>query len=279
MRDHIALCKPRIALLVVVTALFGFTVAGGERGPLLWWTLLGTGLAACACGALNQWMELVPDALMKRTAGRPLPAGRLSPGEALAFGVLLALAGLAVLSWKSGPLPCAVTAATLFLYVAVYTPLKRVTPHATWVGAAAGATAPLVGWAAAKGALPVQAWVLFFIQFLWQIPHFLALFWMYREDYARAGFKVMPVVDPRGGVTSAQIALHSFSVLPASLLPGFCGMAGPAYSVGALALGAAYLGVGMKASWTMADPDNRRLFRASLAYLPALFGMLLIGGV
>jgi protoheme IX farnesyltransferase len=272
MLDYLTLTKPRITLLVMATTAFGFKLAGG--GDMSWSLLAGVGLASAACGTLNQWIERDLDGKMTRTAKRPLPAGRVDPRAALAYGLVLAASGLLLLDG----LPRLLTAFTLVAYLLAYTPLKRLTPQSTWVGAAAGATPPLIGWAAATGTLPPQAWALFGIQFLWQIPHFLALFWLYREDYARAGFQVMPVVDPKGGSTAAQIALHSFTVLPASLAPSFIGMAGPGYGLAALALGTAYLGLGMRASWTMSNLDNRRLFLASLAYLPTLFTMLMIGG-
>ncbi len=279
MKDYLTLAKPRIAVMVMATAALGFLLSGAEADARIWWTVLGAGLSSGACGALNQWLEKRVDGLMKRTSGRPLPAGRLSENSALAFGVILAAAGLGILWFCSGRLPCAITALTIFSYVALYTPLKQVTPHTTWIGAAAGAAPPLIGWAAGVGSLSIQAWALFTIQFLWQIPHFLALFWLYREDYARAGFRVMPVVDPAGGLTAAQIAVHSLTVLLASLMPIFLGMAGVRYGIGALLLSTAFLGLGLRASWTLAPTDTRRLFLASLAYLPILFVMLLIGGV
>ena len=279
MKDYLSLSKPRIALLVMLTAAMGYTIAGGEGGSALWWTVLGTGLASGACGALNQALEGAQDALMDRTKKRAVAAGRVTVGQAAAYGVALGVAGLLLL-WKGvNPLACALTAATVFLYVALYTPLKRVTPQTTWIGAAAGAAPPLIGWAAARGSLAPQAWVLFGIQFLWQIPHFLALFWMYRKDYERAGFQVAPVVDPAGGLTAAQIAVHSFTVLPMALAPVFFGMAGKGYGFAALALSTGYLVLGARASWTLAAADTRRLFLASLAYLPLLFASLLIGGV
>jgi protoheme IX farnesyltransferase len=279
MKSYLALAKPRIALMVVLTTALGYALAGGASDWKMLWTLVGTGLSACACGALNQLLEIEQDGRMKRTSKRPLPAGDLSPRQALAFGLATAFLGLGTLRLLSGRLAFDVTAFTLVAYVLFYTPLKMITPQTTWIGAAAGATPPLVGWAAAAGDLPLRAWALFAIMFLWQIPHFLALFWTYREDYARAGFKTAPVVDPRGGLTAAQIAIHSLSVLPVSLLPVFLGMAGLKYGAGALVLSTAYLLLGLKASWTLAALDTRRLFLASLAYLPILFGMLLIGGV
>jgi heme o synthase len=279
MRDFLALAKPRIALMVVVTAALGFWLAGGRGQATLFWTLLGAGLSAGACGALNQWLEADADALMARTKNRPLPAGRVSRASAGLYGFALAAAGLGVLWAKSNGPVFGLTLATLLLYVAAYTPLKKVTPQTTWLGAAAGATPPLIGWAAATGTLPPKAWVLFAIQFLWQIPHFLAMFWIHRRDYARAGFKVMPVVDPAGGLTAIQIAVHSLSMLIASVLPSLCGMAGPRYGLAILVAGSAYMVLGMKASWTLALVDTRRLFLASLAYLPLVFGLLLWGGV
>ena len=182
--------------------------------------------------------------------------------------------------WAAGGATAALlTAATIALYVLVYTPLKKVTPQTTWIGAAAGATSPLIGWAAAGGPLDERAFTLFAIQFLWQIPHFLALFWIYREDYARAGFKVMPVVHPGGGTTAIQIAIHSFTLLPATIAPALVGLARPGYAIGAFAVSGSFLLLGLRASWTMTVADNRRLFLASLAFLPLIFGMILFGGV
>lgn len=279
MKDYISLAKPRIALLVMITAALGYSVAGGAADAGMLWVVLGTGLASGACGALNQALEGAQDALMERTKSRAVAAGRIPAWTAAAYGATLAAMGLALLYKGVGLLPCALTGITIFLYVALYTPLKRVTPQTTWIGAAAGAAPPLIGWAAARGSLAPQAWVLFGIQFLWQIPHFLALFWMYRKDYARAGFQTAPVVDPAGGLTAAQIAMHSFTVLPMALAPVFFGMAGKGYGFAALLLSTGYLLLGARASWTLAAADTRRLFLASLAYLPLLFASLLIGGV
>lgn len=279
MKDLLALSKPRISLLVSLTAALGWAVAGGRMTLAFWGLLAGVTLASAACGALNQYLERAEDALMRRTRTRPLPMGRLAPRTALVFGLVLAAAGPALVWLAAGRLAAGLTALTIALYVLAYTPLKKVTPQTTWVGAAAGAMPPLIGWAGAAGGLDARAWALFGIQFLWQVPHFLALFWMYRDEYAAAGFKVMPVVHPDGGTTAIQIALHSFTLLPATLLPVYLGMAGKAYGLPALLVSTAFLGLGMKASWTMAVPDTRRLFLASLAYLPLIFGMLLFGGV
>ncbi|MDE2491529.1 MAG: heme o synthase [Elusimicrobia bacterium] len=279
MRAYLALAKPRIAAMVAVTAAFGWAMAGGKATPAFFVMLAGVTLASAACGALNQRLERVEDSLMRRTRARPLPTGRISPRAALVFGLSLSAAGPLLVWLAAGLLPAALTAGTIALYVLGYTPLKKVTPQTTWLGAAAGATPPLIGWAAAAGTLGPKAWALFGIQFLWQIPHFLALFWIYREDYARAGFKVLPVVHPDGGTTAAQIALHSFTLLPATLLPVLLGMAGLPYAVCALSVGVVFLVLGLRTSWTLENVDARRLFLASLAYLPLIYGMLYFGGV
>lgn len=279
MRNWLALTKPRIALMVALTAGLGWALAGGRATPAFWLMILGVTLASAASGTLNQRLEIAEDGLMNRTKGRPLPRGLVSPSGALAFGLVLASAGPALVWAASGRLAAGLTALTIALYVLAYTPLKKITPQTTWIGAAAGAMPPLIGWAAAAGSLSPKAWALFGIQFLWQIPHFLALFWIYREEYARAGFKVMPVVHPDGGTTAIQIAIHSFTLLPAVLLPVFLGMAGLSYAVSALVVGTVFLGLGLRASWTLAVVDARRLFLASLAFLPLIFGMLFFGGV
>lgn len=278
-KDFLQLAKPRIALMVGLTTWLGWALAGGTASPSLFFVLLGASLAAAACGALNQRMEIVEDGLMNRTRNRPLPTGRVSPRAALIFGLSLSFAGTLLVCAAGGLMAGALTAATIVLYVLVYTPLKKVTPQTTWIGAAAGATSPVIGWLAAGGPLDRRAFVLFAIQFLWQIPHFLALFWIYREDYARAGFKVMPVVHPDGGTTALQIAIHSFTLLPATIAPALVGLARPGYAIGAFAVSGSFLLLGLRASWTMSLVDNRRLFLASLVFLPLIFGMLLFGGV
>lgn len=279
MRNYVQLAKPRISLMVALTTWLGWALAGGTATASLFLVVLGAALAAAACGALNQRLEIVEDGLMNRTKNRPLPTGRVTPRAALAFGLVLAAAGSALVWAAGGALAGALTIATIVLYVLVYTPLKKVTPQTTWIGAAAGATSPLIGWVAAGGPLDARAFTLFAIQFLWQIPHFLALFWIYREDYARAGFKVLPTSHPDGGTTSLQIAIHSFTLLPATIAPALVGLAKPGYAIGAFAVSGSFLLIGLRASWTMTVADNRRLFLASLAFLPLIFGMLLFGGV
>ena len=277
MKDYLVLVKPRISMLVAVSTAVGYRMAGGSDWTLLTLTLIGTFLASASAGALNQYLERDADALMTRTKNRPLPAGRLKPGEVLFFGIACGAWGIALLAMTVNALAAVLAALTLTLYVALYTPLKRVTPQSTWVGAVSGAIPPMIGWAAAAGELALGAWLLFGIQMIWQIPHFHALFWLYREDYARAGFRFTPVLDPEGGSTRVQIAIHSFSLLIASMLPTYFGVAGLAYGYGALMIGSAFLLLGLKASWTMADKDLRRLFFASLAYLPAVFILILVG--
>jgi len=278
-KDFIQLAKPRIALMVALTTWLGWALAGGTATWSLLSVLIGASLAAAACGTLNQCMERREDGLMNRTKNRPLPTGRVSPLSALIYGLALAVIGPALVWAAGGALAAGLTLATIVLYVLVYTPLKKVTPQTTWIGAAAGATSPVIGWVAAGAPLDARAFTLFAIQFLWQIPHFLALFWIYREDYARAGFKVMPVVHPDGGTTAIQIAVHSFTLLPATIAPALVGLARPEYAIGAFAVSGSFLLLGLRASWTMSILDNRRLFLASLVFLPLIFGMLLFGGV
>jgi protoheme IX farnesyltransferase len=279
MKSYLQLAKPRIALMVALTTWLGWALAGGTATPSLFFVVLGASLAAAACGALNQRLEIVEDGLMNRTKNRPLPTGQVTPRAALIYGLALAALGTGLVWAAGGAVAGALTLATIVLYVLVYTPLKKVTPQTTWIGAAAGATSPVIGWVAAGAPLDRRAAVLFAIQFLWQIPHFLALFWIYREDYARAGFKVMPVVHPDGGTTAVQIAIHSFTLLPATIAPALVGLARPEYALGAFAVSGSFLLLGLRASWTMTVKDNRRLFLASLAFLPAIFVLLLIGGV
>lgn len=274
MRDYLALTKPRITLMVVMMAALGYFFAGGRAGALLAWTLLGTALASASTGVLNQYWERDSDALMDRTRKRPLPAGRVNARRALVLGLAAATAGTGVLWLKVNGLAAALAAFTIVSYILMYTPLKKVTPQCTWIGSVSGAIPPLIGWAAAAGSLGLGAWLLFAIQFVWQIPHFLALFWIYREDYARAGFKVMPVVDPDGWITGLQLALHSFSLLLASLLPAILGVSSVNYGIAAFILGAAFMALSLRASLTMETADVRRLFKATLFYLPAVFTLL-----
>jgi protoheme IX farnesyltransferase len=263
------LVKARLSGLVVLTTAAGFYL--GSPGPVDWGraahTLVGTGLLAAGAAALNQYLERDTDALMERTRERPLPAGRVSPAAALVFGGVCALLGLAWLVWWTPLVAAALGALTLALYLGLYTPLKRVSTLNTIVGAVPGALPPLIGWA------------LFALQFFWQVPHFLAIAWLYREDYARAGLKMLPVVDPAGERTGLQSIGHTLGLLTASLSPVALGLAGPAYLLGALALGGAMLGLAVRFARRLDRGAARGLFLASIVYLPAVLGLMVLDRV
>jgi heme o synthase len=277
--DYVELVKPRITLMVVMTTFVGFVVA--QRGPLplgrLAATLLGTALVAAGSATMNMLLERRTDALMHRTRNRPLPAGRLRGAEALGWGLLLSAVGLAILFFRAGPLPAAVALATWTSYLFLYTPLKTRTSLATVVGALPGALPPVIGWTAATARLEPGAFVLFAIMFLWQIPHFLAIAWIYREDYARGGLPMLPVLDPEGRMTGRQAVANSLALTLISLTPAVAGLAGRLYVIGAALLGFAFTGVAVYAAVARSTPAARKLFLASLLYLPALFTLLLVG--
>lgn len=282
---YLELAKPRITFMVLVTAAAGFVLAHGALTPggagagfpwaLLLHALAGTGLVAASGSALNMVLEREHDGRMRRTAARPLPAGALDPDRALAFGVALGLAGLLWLALAANPLTAVLGAATLAAYVFLYTPMKRVSSLATVVGAAPGAMPPVMGWAAYTGELGPGAWALFGILFFWQLPHFLAIAWMYRADYARAGFPMLPVVEPDGGSTARQAVLWAAALVPLSLLPSVLGLAGWVYAAAALALGLGYLAASIGFGRARTAPAARRLLLASILYLPGILGALL----
>jgi heme o synthase len=285
--DLLALTKPRIVALVVLTAAAGYAMAlpfvalAVPRGTAeAWWllghALFGTALVAGGTSALNQVLERDVDARMRRTAARPLPAGRLGVAEATVFAWALAVLGLVELLLFVNALTALLAAATLLSYVFVYTPLKRRTHLATLIGAVPGALPIVGGWAAAGGTLDARAGSLFAILFLWQLPHFLALAWLYREDYARAGLHMLSVDDPGGAVTFRQAALNAVALVPATLVPVAQGMAHPAFAVAALALGAWLVARAVRAAREPTPKHARRLFTATLAYLPLLLGLLLL---
>lgn len=276
--DYWALTKPGITFMVGVTALAGFWMASrGTMDLMLVLHLLGgTLLSSAGAAALNMFMEREPDALMERTRNRPLPAGRLAPGEALAFGWALSLAGTAWLAIGTNLLTAALGAATIFSYLGLYTPLKRRSSLCTLVGALPGALPPVMGWAAASGKLEPAALSIFLVLFFWQLPHFLALAWMYREDYARAGQPMLPVAEPDGVSTGRQVVLQTMALLVASALPVWYGLAGPEYLAVALALGAGFLGFGIAFALDRTRARARRLFLASVTYLPLLLAALAI---
>jgi protoheme IX farnesyltransferase len=253
-------------------------MAGGDSSRLavVLATLAGTGLVAGGASAFNQLIERRTDGLMKRTRLRPLPDGRLGPPEAAIVAAALSLAGLLILAVGANPLAAAVALTTLLTYAVVYTPLKLRTSFATVVGAIPGALPPVIGWAAARGALSEGAWVLFGIVFLWQLPHFLAIAWIYRDDYAKAGFPMLPVIEPDGRSTGRQAALYAAALLPLSLAPTLLGMTGQVYFAGALVLTLAFAGLAVRFAATRSIPDARLLFFASIIYLPLLW-ILMIG--
>ncbi|MBI2155181.1 MAG: protoheme IX farnesyltransferase [Candidatus Rokubacteria bacterium] len=274
--DFLALTKPRVVVMVLVTTVVGYYLgsAGAADYLRLLHTLIGTALAAAGTLALNQFLEREVDALMERTRLRPLPDGRLQPIEALVFGALITTAGVLYLALVVGLLCGLVTAATVALYLFAYTPLKLKTPLCVVVGAIPGALPPVTGWVAAQGELGVGAWVLFGILFLWQLPHTLAIARLYREDYARAGIRLLPVVDPDGTSTERQIVTGCSALLAVGLLPTLIGLTGPVYFFGALSLGVGFLGCGMAQAVSRTVPAARRLLFASLLYLPTLLALM-----
>ena len=278
-QDFVALAKPRLNFLVVASALAGYTMAGGEMSnPIrLLSTIVGTGLVAGGASAFNQFIEREADGLMRRTRLRPLPDGRLQPRESLLFAAICSAGGLLILAAGANLLSATVALATLLIYAVVYTPLKRVSSLATVVGAIPGALPPVIGWAAARNDLAAGAWLLFGIVFLWQLPHFLAIAWIYREDYARAGFPMLPVIEPDGRSTGRQAVLYAAALLPLSLVPTLVGMTGTAYFAGALVLTLLFLGLTVKFARTRAVPDARLLFFGSIIYLPLLWILMIAG--
>ena len=275
---YVSLTKPRIVVMVLVTVGVGFLLGarGSAHPATLSLTLLGTALVAGGASTLNQWMERARDARMRRTANRALPRGRLGAVEAASFGVGLGLAGTAILLWGANWLAAAVAVSTLLLYVFVYTPLKPWTTLNTAIGAIPGALPPVIGWAAATGTLGIEAFSLFLIVFLWQFPHFLAIAWIYREDYARGGLKMLPGVDPQGALTGRQATIYALALIPAGLLPATIGLAGPVYFVGALVLGLFYLVAAVRFWAGVSESTARRLLRMSFVYLPVVLLLLVL---
>jgi len=279
--DLVALTKPRVLVMVLVTTLMGYNLGltGSADYFHLIHLLIGTLLAAGGTLALNQYWERDVDARMARTRTRPLPAGRLQPLEALLLGGALTLLGTAYLAALVGTLAALVTAATAILYLFAYTPLKQRSALCTLVGAVPGALPPVAGWAAARGDVALGAWVLFGVLFLWQLPHTLSIARLYRDDYARAGVRVLPVIDPDGASTERQIVLACVALLAVSLLPSVIGWTGPIYLAGALALGLAFAAVGVAQAVVPSSRAARRLLLASLLYLPLLLGLLALDRV
>jgi len=275
---YVELTKPGILRLVLVTTVIGFALGGNGlwRGWLLLFTILGTGLASAGAFVLNHYVERDLDARMERTRNRPLPRGTVSPKAALGLGVALVAAGTIVLAVWTQWLAAALVLVTALLYVLVYTPLKRVTWWNTPVGAIPGAMPPMIGWAAATGRIDAGAWILFLILFLWQHPHFYALAWMYREDYARGGIKMLPVTHPDGRSTFRQSLACAMLLVPVSLWPTFIDMSGWVYFVGALACGSYFLYTCVR--WHIEESARaaRRVFVTSIFYWMALFLLIVV---
>lgn len=272
------LIKARLTTLVVLTTAAGFYA--GWRGAVDWalllHTVLGTALVASGAAALNQLLEREHDAKMRRTETRPLPAGRLTPDVVLMVGAGLSIAGLLYLAAAVNLLTSLLGAITLILYVWIYTPLKRVTTLNTVIGAIPGALPPLMGWTAARGEISAGGWGLFAILFFWQLPHFLAIAWIYRDEYAKAGFAMLPVVDPEGRRTGSQALSHTLGLFPVSLSPVVFGLAGKIYLAAALALGLWFVFAAFRFSRQLSVPRARALFFVSIIYLPLLFGALAV---
>jgi len=276
--DFAELVKARLTLLVLLTTAVGYYI--GASGPInfpgLFHAVFGTALAAAGASALNQWWERRLDALMHRTRSRPIPAGRMSPRDALILGCLLSVAGIVYLNLTCNSLSALLAAATIFIYIFAYTPLKRVSTFNTLIGAIPGALPPVVGWAAATGRAEIGAWSLFAILFFWQMPHFFAIAWMYRDDYARAGFEMISKDDKTGARSASQAVLFCFLLLFISGIPQFLGLVSAIYLAIELVLNGLFIFVAMRFLRTQQAIDARRLFLTSIAYLPLLLGALVL---
>lgn len=277
--DFVTLAKPRLNLLVVASTMAGYVMADGDMANVLLVLamLAGTGLVAGGASAFNQVIERRTDALMRRTRLRPMSDGRLPVSEAVVYAAALSLAGLGILAVVVNELSAAVALATLVSYAAIYTPLKVRTSFATVIGAIPGALPPVIGWAAAANDLSQGAWILFGILFLWQLPHFLAIAWMYREDYARAGLLMLPVIEPDGRSTARQTVLYTAALLPLSLAPTLIGMTTAFYFVAAMILTLGFLALTLRFGRSRSVADARRVFFASIIYLPILWILMIVG--
>jgi len=275
--DFYELTKPRMNFLVVITTTVGFYMAslGAIDWVLMFHTILGTTLTAAGASVLNQWLEIDFDRLMPRTKDRPLPAGRLMPNEALVFGVVLGICGICYLALFVNLLTSFLGAFTLLTYLGIYTPMKRVTSLNTIIGAVPGAVPPMMGFTAVEAVVSPGALSLFVILFLWQMPHFLAIATMYKDDYAKGGYKMLPVVDTAGDFTGRQIVLYGMALIPGSLMPFAFQLTGPVYALFALVLGLGFLYTGIQAARSHSRPDARKLFFVSIIYLPVLLAVMM----
>jgi protoheme IX farnesyltransferase len=280
--DYLQLTRPRLCVMALLTVAAGAVLASGGAPDwrIMAHALVGAALAAAGASALNQWSEREVDARMRRTRARPLPAGRLQPGEVLVLGIASAAGGVVYLAAAlPSALAAVVAALTLLTYVFAYTPLKRRTPLNTLVGAIPGALPPVIGWTAVRGSVGAEAGALFAVLFLWQVPHFLAIAWIYREDYGRAGLCMLPSVDAEGGATGRQMIVYCLALVAASLMPVVVGGAGPVYLGGALILGVGFLAYSIGFSLRRSTARARGVLRASLIYLPALLTLWLLVGI
>jgi protoheme IX farnesyltransferase len=273
---YLELAKARLAALVVLTAVVGYVLAarGSFSVPVLIWTVVGTALTAFGANILNQWLEADRDRDMDRTRNRPLPAGRIEPRTALIWGLASAVLGLATLVLGTNLLTALLSLFVILLYLLVYTPLKVRTPLNTVVGAVCGAVPPMMGWTAATGRLELGAWILGGILFIWQVPHFLSLAWLYRDDYARGGFKMMPTSDPDGAVTGRAAFIHALALLPLTGALAAAGVTGATYLVGSQLVGVGFVVLGWAFARHRVKLTARRLFLASIVYLPVLLALM-----
>lgn len=278
---YVELTKPRILVMVLITAVLGYFLAAGTLEPylLLLYTLIGTGMASGGAGALNHYLERDVDMRMDRTRHRPIPMGQVRPRVAALFGAALVLGGTALLFFLVNPLAAALAFLSAWLYIFVYTPFKRISWLNTPVGAVPGAIPPMIGWAAAAGELGAGAWVLFFILFLWQHPHFYAIAWMFRQDYAKGGFRMLPVVKPDGKSTFRQSLAACILLIPVSLWPTFVKMSGWLYFWGALLIGFWFLAACVRWRMTESSVDARRVLLVSVTYLPLLLLLMLVDSI
>jgi len=276
--SYLDLTKPRITMLVTATAAAGFCLGsiGGIDYIRFFHTALGIALLSSGMATLNQYIERDLDRLMRRTETRPLPSGKLQPRQALRFGIALSVIATVYLAAFVNPLSAGLGALTFAAYLFAYTLLKTRTTLSTVVGAFPGAMPPFIGWVAANGQITIEAWILFAILFLWQFPHFLAIAWMYRDDYARAGIMMLPVVEPDGRITGQQIIAYTILLVPVSLMPTLVHLAGAVYFFGALALGLWFLYYSVRAARHRTTWQARKLLLASVLYLPVLFALMVL---
>ncbi len=276
--DYIELTKPNVTSLILMSTAVGYYLGApqGLNYVLLLHTIIGTALVASGTAALNEFWERDVDARMMRTRHRPLPAGRMEPWKALCFGIVLSVGGALYLAVQTNLLASLLAALTLASYLFLYTPLKKRTTLCTMIGAFPGAIPPLIGWAAARGEINLAAGILYLILFLWQFPHFLAIAWMYRDDYARGGITMLPVVEPGGESTGRQIVIYSAALIPVSLVPTLLGVTGTLYLIGALISGLIFLRFGAQAAMVKSTMQARRLLQASVVYLPLVYALMMI---